>query len=428
VHELLSHAAQTTAKQTQGARHKVLICAPFAAAKHGSGGQRRLYHLCEALAEEFHVLLICMGIQTQQTVVSQEILPHVHELRLPWTDEGITEALWLQKQSKISDDDLAIMLTCMHHTTLLETLHTQGTDAACVIASHPYLYPAIARTLPHIPLVYDAHNVEADMKALLLAETLPELLQEVNTIELECCLAAQTILTCSRADARRFAHLYGVDPDHCHLVPNGCNSATVRFADTAQRKLLRRRLDYPDARLALFMGSGHKPNQEAAAHIISMAAQLPEVQFLLAGSVSTQTYVRELPRPENVHLVGIVSEQVKNILLQAADVGLNPMTSGAGTNLKIIEYAMSGLESVSTLFGMRGLEGGFAPAVHICGLEDFPVQIRRILTKPSLSADLEAAAVRTAKRYAWSATMRPLCHIINNLRAPAKDTVHATAH
>jgi len=155
---------------------------------------------------------------------------------------------------------------------------------------------------------------------------------------------------------------------------------------------------------------------------------VPDVQFLLAGTVSTHAYVQELPRPDNVHLVGTVSESVRNLLLQAADVGLNPLTSGADTNLRIIEYVMSGLETVSTLFGMRGLRGDFTPSVHVCALEDFPRQIRSILEKPSSVTDLESAAERTANRYAWSATMRPLCTLIRNFCDHSKDAIHAIAH
>jgi glycosyltransferase involved in cell wall biosynthesis len=59
-----------------------------------------------------------------------------------------------------------------------------------------------------------------------------------------------------------------------------------------------------------------------------------------------------------VGLAGVVNDTEKANWLEVCDVGLNPVISGSGTNLKLIEYAAAGVPVVSTDFGARGL--GFA--------------------------------------------------------------------
>ena len=61
-------------------------------------------------------------------------------------------------------------------------------------------------------------------------------------------------------------------------------------------------------------------------------------------------------RPANVVFPGVVAERAKAALLGCVDVALNPMRTGSGTNLKVIEYLAAGVPVVSTPFGVRGLD------------------------------------------------------------------------
>jgi hypothetical protein len=40
----------------------------------------------------------------------------------------------------------------------------------------------------------------------------------------------------------------------------------------------------------------------------------------------------------------------------AGDAGLNPITRGSGSNVKLFEYLVAGLPVISTMFGVRGTE------------------------------------------------------------------------
>lgn len=415
VEKLLDHVAKSGLHHLQGTRTKILVCCTFSADKNGTGGQRRLYHLCRILAKDFFVLLICLGKQSQRHTDLKEILPYFQQLTLPWTAETLESSEHFTQILGTRSDDLALMQSCTKYTPLLETLRTQGKDAACVILSHPFLYPAVQQTLPNLPVFYDAQDVEVDIKAVILDKKFPDLLQEVFDVEKKLCLDAQYIFPCSEENKKRFIELYTVPSSRFHCFANGFDDSSVHFVTPSERHKLRKKLEYPDAKLALFIGSGHRPNAEAVLHIIQIAHSLPKIQFLIVGSVDGQPMVKSAHLPENVHLTGVVSELVKNRLLYVADVGLNPITSGSGTNLKILEYMVAGLESVTTPFGLRGVKREDFSAVHCCEINDFAQEIQHILDKPSKEKELSALSEYTVKHYSWDGIMQELNDIMQSV-------------
>lgn len=60
--------------------------------------------------------------------------------------------------------------------------------------------------------------------------------------------------------------------------------------------------------------------------------------------------------PENVGMLGLVSEEEKNRVFSIVDFALNPMMSGSGTNLKMFDYMSAGIPIITTEFGTRGIE------------------------------------------------------------------------
>lgn len=410
VSALLGHAAAESAARRDNSRKNALVCAPFPADREGHGGQRRVFFLCEELAREFAVLLVCPGAKTQRTIEVREIAPGFKEISLPWPGEILETAERLRRETGASCDDLALARHCGEWDDLRDILKRQS-GAFCAILSHPWLHAALRRALPRIPLVYDAQNVETDLKAALFAKN-PELAVEAASMEEQCARDAALLFACSNGDIGRLSALGQIPIGRMRLVPNGYDAENLKFMDKAERLALRRSLAYPDAKLALFSGSGHGPNLEAVEFIIRLAAEMPEVEFLIAGSAGTQEKVRRIKRPVNVHLLGLVPENIKNLLLYAADAGLNPVTSGSGTNLKIIEYMAAGLETLSTPFGARGMDGEIYPAVHLAELADFAAQLRAIFASPAKDAELSAIARRIARDYAWRETMRPVCGLL----------------
>jgi glycosyltransferase involved in cell wall biosynthesis len=78
------------------------------------------------------------------------------------------------------------------------------------------------------------------------------------------------------------------------------------------------------------------------------------------GSVSLALDGAELPG--NVDLTGQFAPEFKRAVLSVADLALNPVATGSGTNLKMLDYFAAGTPVVSTPFGARGL--GVNPGEH----------------------------------------------------------------
>jgi glycosyltransferase involved in cell wall biosynthesis len=105
-----------------------------------------------------------------------------------------------------------------------------------------------------------------------------------------------------------------------------------------------------------------------------MAVRMPEVVFALVGNAADAFLHR--PLPENVWLVGVVSEEARNVWLEVADVALNPMLYGGGTNLKLLDYFAAGTPVVSTEIGIRGTGAQAGRHALVAPIDEFDAAIR----------------------------------------------------
>ena len=98
--------------------------------------------------------------------------------------------------------------------------------ADVVVISHPYLYYELSGNKGDYVLIYEAHNVEYDLKSRVLPMHAEKLLKEVFRIEKQCCMDSDLIMTCSQEDAIRLVELYEVPEDKFIVVPNGVTAAS----------------------------------------------------------------------------------------------------------------------------------------------------------------------------------------------------------
>ena len=265
------------------------------------------------------------------------------------------------------------------------TARRVAAEADAVVFSHPWAWPLVAPVLrPDQLLVYESHNVEGYLRAALFADFPPaaRLVADVARLEAALCAAADIVLACSREDADKFRELYGVPHDKLRVVPNGVFASALRPPSPQERSEARMRLGVDDAPLCVFIGSHYGPNLQAARYVIDeLAPAFGGVRFALLGGVA-DGLPRDVPLPQNVVLAGVVSEEVKRAWLHAADIALNPMRSGSGTNIKMFDFLAAGLPVVSTDVGARGIEqpGGepFATVLH----EAFASELRLLLARP----------------------------------------------
>jgi glycosyltransferase involved in cell wall biosynthesis len=204
--------------------------------------------------------------------------------------------------------------------------------------------------------------------------------------------AATRVLCASEHDAQRFAELYGRELSSIEHTPNGVSLPADPWLDPERRDRLKASLGFGGRPVALFVGSNHGPNQEAVDLVVDAARLRPNWAFWLVGSICDYRRFRNVP--DNVYSIGLVSEAELTALFRAADVGLNPMRRGSGTNLKMLDYAAHGALVLSTEIGARGL--GFVAGTHYVSFLPDGLAKALELLEPELPSP--RAAIRTAAR------------------------------
>jgi glycosyltransferase involved in cell wall biosynthesis len=107
-----------------------------------------------------------------------------------------------------------------------------------------------------------------------------------------------------------------------------------------------------------------------------------DILFIVAGSVGNS-----FKNLKNVLFTGYVDDI--SIYFKVADLAVNPMISGSGTNLKTLEYLACGIPTITTKVGARGLEIENEKHAIISEIEDFHKWINILLENSDLYAKLE---------------------------------------
>lgn len=402
---------------------RIVVVSTFPIHPRQGGGQLRSFYLYRALADRYDVEAVSLTgpLDARQEF---ELAERFYETSVPKSARHEAEEQALGRQVGVPITDIAASLLFRRTPAYLAALRRAcaGTDA--VLLAHPFLLPAVTEVAPDVPVVYDAHNAEFSLKRALLPDTEAgtRLLDAVIQVEGDACRNAVVVSVCSTEDAVTLGTQYGLDRAKTELVPNGVDSSSIPFVTGTERAAAKerwlgqyRRLSGLDElrHVAMFTGSWHLPNIDAGHHVIEIANQLPDVLFALVGG-----HCSEFDRwwlPPNVVLMGVVSDAAKDAMLACADVALNPMVRGSGTNLKVVEYFAAGVPVVSTRLGSRGLS--VEPGVHlsVAELAQFPSAIRAVLDDPAGASSMAHEARRMVEtKYDWRVSAG---HLLDRLTA-----------
>lgn len=333
---------------------KIVVLSTFEIYPPVNGGQHRSFHLYSGLSALGDVTVISLGQQghTKEKIIADG----VKEIVIGRTDTHIKEESNIQEIVGQPVTDIVAANLMRYTPEFTQRLESELNDADIVVLSHPYLVDLLPANR-NFTLLYDAHNVEVDLKRSILGEgkLAESLLEAVRSMEDEAIRSANKVFVCSSSDSSRLSKLYGATLDKFTVVPNGVEVKKTAFTDFALRRKSKEKYGVQGP-IGLFLGSWHQPNIDAVKRIFSIAELLPNMHFFVAGSVSTAVLAQA--RPRNVGLIEQFDDDTKRVLLAISDVAVHPMDSGAGTNLKVFEYMASGLPIVSTKHGVRGLPTG----------------------------------------------------------------------
>lgn len=272
---------------------------------------------------------------------------------------------------------------------------------------HPAFVDLTRRVPAGVPVVYGSQNVELDY---VTAECRPGLVRRlagarIHDLESRIVERARHVFACTDADRRRFGELYSVPLDRITVVPNGVDLAAIDASLAGERRPALE--NGAGRRRAVFAGSDVKHNREAAGAILEDVAPRLEadVDFVFVGSCA-----RRLVGSHGPNVIVDPRRELAHYATPGA-VGLNPVSSGSGSNLKLPYYLAHGLTAISTPFGVRGFED-LLPWVKVAELEDFA---------EALAGSLPACdGVReTLSRYEWDAIAAEALHVYERLAAGA---------
>lgn len=372
------------------AARRLVVATTFGIHPPRHGGQVRVFQFYSHLHPDYETTVVSFGPAHGESF-DREIAPGLREVRIAKSAEHERRELAAEREVGIPVTDVMMPALSALTPAYAEALAREAAGAHAVIACHPYLYPELAGL--GAPLWYEAQDLEWNLKApaLSTSEAGRRLLADVRDVEGRCARAAELVICAAADDAADLTAIYGVDPARVVMAPNGTDCARLAWLSADERAAARSGMALPTQPLALFMGSGHWPNIEAVGHLLRIADELPDVAFVVIGSVCEAFGPS---RHANVLFLGEVDDITRNVLLEVCDAALNPMEHGSGTSLKILDFFAAGVPVISTPLGARGT--GAVDRVHciLAAPDQFGLALRELLASDPVQRDTRTRAAR----------------------------------
>jgi len=369
-----------------------------------SGGTLRYYHIYNQLSAYYDITLLSQSLAGDRVQFS----PTFREYKVQ------KDPLYKQIRTKIDNKGIKYELPLIINMELSRqaTIYKQYYDdlykeSDIIIHESPYLlgYDRFMGT-DRKPRIYNSHNHE-----YLLADQIwkhegaRRYLQTVYKKERKLVQKADLVFATSEMERNSFISLYNPDPQKIKLAPNGVNPQ-----EWYQRK--------PGSSAefkALFIGANYPPNIEAVRYIIDhLVDQCPDIQFLIAGTCCNAFGIST---KSNVQLLGTIRHKQKLELFAHVDLAINPMFSGAGVNIKTIEFLSAGIPLLSTPFGARGLNLIDSKHYFKAEKEDFADKLKTVCRDEQQLQKIAAQGqIYMNDNYSWFECAKNLKNEIDRLK------------
>jgi glycosyltransferase involved in cell wall biosynthesis len=302
-----------------------------------SGGAIRTMALVEGLAQEHHVTFLSFGwTPGNKEEKVNDNLTYIYAGADPKAIQ--MKARSLERVSK--NPDLLVKLLYKYLVGSRSKVKELSKNVDLVVLEH-YSGAPFLNEIDSVPIVYSSQNCEIFMAKQIFGEN-SEAAEITEKMESFALSKADALLYCSDEDLIKIQEHYGIACP-AYYVPNGAYEKTrTGFEIRSKSKSL------------FFVGSGHPPNIEAAKAVVSVARMMPEYTFNLCGSASNGHGVRKELIPSNLNVLGRVSDEELDMLFRDSLAFINPMKSGSGTHLKMMEALAYGIPIITSTVGARG--------------------------------------------------------------------------
>ncbi|MCL4479028.1 MAG: glycosyltransferase [Deltaproteobacteria bacterium] len=386
-------------------RKTIVVLNDFKVSRPYSGGEVRINKLYSRISSHVNVLLICFN--NENIIERTNITEHFIEIAIPKTKEHLEEETRINSLYSVSATDVVNSYMVANNAMIVDAIKDLATFGDILILSHPYMAILTEYSKP-IPIIYESLNAEFQLKEQMLLKhpKYQELMSQVYKIEKLACENSQFIVASSKDDYAPLLKVSEAAKD-IFVIPNGVELLYDTLYDIKSIKDFF--YGYP---IIVFLGSAHKPNIDALRFIIDeLAVKLKDFYFIVIGSVGDAV---AKPSAKNVLLFGKLEEEYKNILLKIADVAINPMMEGSGSNLKVAEYFSNRLPVITTSMGARGYDITSGTEAIICDLANFTNCISQLMSNNELRSRLSEKGYEYCKKNLdWSYLGDAFYNIIN---------------
>jgi glycosyltransferase involved in cell wall biosynthesis len=394
-------------------KQKVVLLSTYSVFPKQHGGQLRAYNLYSNLKENFDVTIISFNDKGQYYKLENEDFT---EISIPKTQRHQDKEWQIEREVGIPITDIAMEKLSHYTPEYHEIAKKHMEDSDIIIASQPYLFHLIEPYVNTKKIIYDAQNVEYVLKKSMLPDGKMKtmLLKDLYELEQRAVRLSDYVLACSKEDISKFKELFiNLEDEKFLLVPNGVDLAANTYTSLEEKKIKKKNLGLDDENIIVFIGSWHKPNLEAVEKILELAPNLPTCHFIIMGGQCEA--FKGITPPPNVAFAGIVSEELKGLIYSVADIAINPMVNGSGTNLKIAEYMANGVPVISTEIGARGydFEGKH---LQIADLKGFSHAIDALVRDGFKRNEYsEIAYPYISENYSWTGISKKLLKVLDEM-------------
>jgi len=322
------------------------------------GGALRIFNLCKELSKKHKIFLFSQGLKRHELnrvwqlkkQPELKINEHFIEYRHINLASIINHQILKKTVKNIPDIFVGKTLEYSRPKALTEHL----LNCSVIQIEMPWQFDTIYKIKPnHTPIILDQHDLQFE----LLYQTMcpdsylgEKIINYALKIEQNALENADAVFVVSEENKEKLINNKCLS-SKIHIIPNGVDIDSYIPIPNSEKIKYKKDLGIHGKYVVLFTGSKHPPNIQAVNEIIKMAKKCKnkDILFLVGGSIGT-LYKDQ----DNLKFTGYIEDISK--LFKAADIAINPMISGGGTNLKMLEYLAAGLPTITTDIGARGLE------------------------------------------------------------------------